>query len=265
MKNILLLLITLITSFNLQAQEVTLNDLRNLKADFEKKYSITLFIEQTPFSISKFESKVITKEFYKDLYEYMIMLDEEMSKYPLKFLWKTRLRAIALVRSLIYNYQLRGAIPDYGREILFFDILNGSDFEIYQRHVIHHEFYHMIEQELNGSAYWKDPIWSDFNHSNFNYGNGGVTMQENANASVFSHPQVGFLNLYSQSGHEEDKAEIFASLFVKQEYTKLKQWSQKDKVLKNKMDYMMKFLIDNNKNFNPFFWDKLHSKTKQSQ
>ena len=90
-------------------------------------------------------------------------------------------------------------------------------------------------------------------------------MQKNANASVFSHPQVGFLNLYSQSGLEEDKAEIFASLFVKQEHNKLKQWSQTDKVLKNKMDYMMKFLIDNNKNFNPSYWDILHSKPKPSQ
>ncbi len=139
---IFIVLTLLLTS----VQAKTLKDLRNLKAGFEKKYSIQLFFEEIPFSTWKIDYEVVTKEYYDELFDYMVLLDEEFSKYPITFLWRTKLRAVSLVRLLVNsaNYTTAG-VPDHIRKILFLDFSLATYDKNYQKHAIHHEFFHMIE------------------------------------------------------------------------------------------------------------------------
>ena len=116
----------------------------------------------------------------------------------------------------------------------------------------------MLEEEFNGDAYWKDPDWVSLNSEDISYGSGGSSVAGNSNMYAYTHPKTGFVNLYSMSAPEEDKAEIFASLFVKSEYEKLSLWSKEDDVLNEKMTYMINFLISKDELFNIDYWMKLH-------
>jgi len=189
----------------------------------------------------------------------MILFDEEFSKYPISFLRKIRLRDVSFVSNLSLNGEERSALPDFKREILFYDFLRGDSNTTYQRHVIHHEFYHMIEEDINSDVYWKDPNWAKLNKPGYKYSIDKRMAEENSSEYKFSHPEQGFLNLYSKSALEEDKAEIFASIFVKEEYKKVREWIKNDEILSNKVKYMKAFLLKVDTSFNESYWNKLHN------
>lgn len=236
------------------------SDIKKLCDKLENKYSIKLYFEEFPATSWKIDYALATRKDYKKLHRYILIFDNEFSKYPKSFLKRTKLSAVVFVKSLAFQKQLRTAIPDYGKEILILDFIRGGYAPIYQKHVIHHEFYHMIEEEFNKSAYWKDPGWAKLNGPKVQYGRGGKTVQKNSKAYLFTHPEKGFVNLYSKSAIEEDKAEIYAALFLKEEYKKLIKWAKKDKSLYKKTKYMKSFLRKLDPKFTEKYWLKLHTK-----
>ncbi|MEM7181421.1 MAG: hypothetical protein AAF518_10950 [Spirochaetota bacterium] len=191
------------------------------------------------------------------LYSYLQLFAKEFSKYPKSFIVRTGLEKIIVVKDLQIYGQLRAAIPDFYRENLLLDFLNSTGYAIYQKHVIHHEYYHMIEEQFNQSPYWQDPSWNRLNPSGTRYGAGGVTVQNQINMYTYSHPRLGFVNLYSLSGLEEDKAEIFASLFVREEWQLVQKWQKTDRVLFAKVRYMQEFLREIDTSFTREYWARL--------
>jgi hypothetical protein len=117
----------------------------------------------------------------------------------------------------------------------------------------------MIEEEFNMDPYWKDPDWAAFNTDSFAYGTGGADMYGTGDVYSYVHPEAGFLNLYSTSGVEEDKAEIFATLFVKSEYDSLTNFIQNDTILLKKKMYMTDFLNKKDSNFTKDYFIRMHS------
>lgn len=221
----------------------------------EKKYSIRLAYENMPKATwDEIKYTVASKSDYERLLKYLRLFRREFNKYPKEFIRESRLKWVVFVKDLSISGQLRTAVPDYKKEILFLDFARGTHSTIYQRHVIHHEFYHMIEEQFNGDAYWKDPNWAKFNDKNFKYGKGGATVQGQSNVYELTHPKKGFINLYSMSALEEDKAEIFASLFVKAESRKIAKCVKKDDILRKKVRYMKTFLFKCCKDMNPQYW-----------
>ena len=259
----ILILASLLLTHSAYAQDYL--DIRRLCSKLASDYSIKVYFEKFPVTSWKINYELATKQDYEKLYNYLLLFDNEFAKYPKSFLKKTKLSAVVFVKSLALKEQLRTAIPDYGKEILILDFLGGDHSSVYQKHVIHHEFYHMIEEEFNRSAYWKGPDWKEFNTSGFRYGQGGKAAQNNSKAYLFTHPRKGFVNLYSQSAVEEDKAEIYATLFIKEEYDKLIEWVKKDKVLSRKMSYMIKFLKKLNSKFSKRYFSRLHKRKKEDK
>ena len=119
----------------------------------------------------------------------------------------------------------------------------------------------MIEEEINGDAYWKDAKWAQLNDPLFKYGRGGASVRD-GRTSLFTHPRNGFINKFSMSGLEEDKAEIYASLFSEEAFRKVAKWMQKDKILRAKVKYMKTFLRSVDKNFDDAYWKNLFKKKK---
>jgi hypothetical protein len=218
---------------------------KSLFGTIEAKYGITLKYQNIPESTWP---SLTYKDLPADdsfLPKYLGYFNSEFNKYSVDFVKITNLKTIAFVKNLAVDGQVRAAAPDYYKEILFLDIYEGNYDEVYQRHVIHHEFYHMIEEQLNGDAYYKDPAWAAFNTEGFNYGKGGK-FERGENAFPFTHPQTGFINIYSMSALEEDKAEIYAALFTDGEKEKLEKWIKEgDTVLENKVRYLTDFLKTN--------------------
>ena len=119
-------------------------------------------------------------------------------------------------------------------ELLYFDVHYSEGDWDYLRVVMHHEFYHNIEEYLYGSSYYKDPAWDALNDAAFEYGSGGA-------ACYTSMPvlQPGFVSAYAMCGLEEDKAETFGYLMTDKNKAEIEDMMQTDPILKNKIDYMV--------------------------
>ena len=250
-KRVLILLIILpcLSSF---AQEITLDKLNKFVSSMEEKYQIKLYIATMPPTTWRIGYEFAQKEDYESLYNYLILFDKEFRKYPLSFLKKTKLEGLAFVKNLSiearYLYDPVSAIPDYKQELLIYDFISGSHDKSYQRQVVHHEFYHMLEEQFNGNAKWKDPVWNSFNKNN-NYYSGGRDY-------FINHPKKGFVSDYSLSALEEDKAEVFSTLFIKENYTKIIAWKTEDKILNKKVNHIKSFLKGIDRKFNDEYWLK---------
>lgn len=193
---------------------------------------------------------------YAQLLKYLTIFQEEFNKYPPEFIRKSNLKWVVIGKNLSYLGQHRASIPDYRREILYYDIAQGSYDTCYQKSVIHHEFYHMIEEEFNGNVYYKDTDWAKLNSKDFKYGKGGKYFNSSISKKVF-HPDPGFITDYSTSGLEEDKAEVYAGLFVEETSACLGDWIKEDEILRNKVNYMKDFLLQHCDEMTSDFWANL--------
>jgi hypothetical protein len=242
-----MLLVSFLSSFF----SIFASNAQNIKAQIEEilselseKYDLVLHYESVPESTwgaNVTARTASSPEDYKNLLQYLKLFKVEWEKYSPTYVQKTNVKEIAFVTELAYAGQVRGAIPDSYKEILYYDFMTGNYNPTYQRHVVHHEYYHMIEEQINGSQYYKDPRWAAFNESSFSYGQGGAYARGSDQYGI-THPRKGFINLYSISGLEEDKAEIYAMLFVEEEYKLVAPWIDEDDILKKKVRYMKAFI-----------------------
>src|SRR5688572_18419339 len=165
---------------------------------------------------------------------YLRQLRTELDLYPRAFLSRSGLRTVAVVKDLAYAGQQRSAVPDPYKGVLYLDATCAAHDAQYERHVIHHEYFHFIQGARYGTPYRIDPTWQSFNPPGFRYGKGGATTRD-ARVTPLTHPAPGFINLYAQSALEEDMAEVFAALRVPPERKLIQQWARQDDVLRKKI------------------------------
>jgi len=171
---------------------------------------------------------------------YLRRVREELDRYPRAFLSRSGLRTVAVVKNLAYAGQPRAALPDPYRGVLYLDATCAADNPQYERHVIHHEYFHYVQGARHGTPYADDPAWRGFNPPDFRYGNGGATTRD-PSVTPLTHPAPGFINLYAQSALEEDMAEVFASMRVPEERRLVEGWARDDEHLRRKVEYLEKF------------------------
>lgn len=171
---------------------------------------------------------------------YLRQLRAELDLYPRAFLARSGLRAVAVVKDLAYAGQQRSAVPDPYKGVLYLDATCAAHDAQYERHVIHHEYFHFIQGARYGTPYRIDPTWQSFNPPGFRYGKGGATTRD-ARVTPLTHPAPGFINLYAQSALEEDMAEVFAALRVPAERKLIERWAREDEVLGKKIAYLEAF------------------------
>jgi hypothetical protein len=152
-----------------------------------------------------------------DLERYAAIFASEFGRYPAELMRKTNLKRVVLCSELKFAAHRRTAIPDFEHDTLYYDVGRGSYDETYVRKVIHHEFYHLIDFLDDGKLY-EDAAWAALNPAGFEYGSGGRNAQGMGSTSLLTDKFSGFLNHYSTTGVEEDKAEIFANLIIAPEY-----------------------------------------------
>ncbi len=93
----------------------------------------------------------------------------------------------------------------------------------------------MIDHRDDGTMF-RDRHWEALNPQGFKYGRGGANTQFDPNTGVDSDRFPGFLNQYSITGIEEDKAEVFANLMVDDDYIQIR--VRTDSVLRKKVELM---------------------------
>ena len=97
--------------------------------------------------------------------------------------------------------------------LLYLDLARGRHADAYTRREIHHEFFHVIDWRDDGKVH-EDSHWAAMKPRGFKYGNGGRNTQNDRTGSILIDKRPGFMNKYSTTGVEEDKAEVFATMIV---------------------------------------------------
>ncbi len=252
MKKKNLICIILLTFFLMSVSTINLSadakiNLGNTLEDIKQKLDLLLGDYGIKFQLGKFSPsetairwahwKYLTDNDVKTTAEFVNVFIEEWSKYPVDFIKKTNLKEIVFVKDLTVSGQKRKAMPDYVGEAVYYDITSGNG--LYAQYVIHHEFYHNVEEDFFGDVYFFDPIWNSYNEDDFEYGQGGYTAYEGVDMGEL---RKGFVTNYSMYGLEEDKAEVFSHLMVAEYYYITMEMIKQDEILRNKVTYMVNFL-----------------------
>lgn len=191
----------------------------------------------------------------EDVRWYAPLLIDEFGFYPQALVSLSRLQRIVLCRSLSFAGQPRQAVPDFQHHVLYLQADKGDDLSLYLRMVIHHEFYHMIDNEV-GTLY-RDPEWDGLNPPSFRYGNGGASVPRIPSEATSSrlYRGGGFVSRYAMAAPEEDKAETFAYLMVR--YGHVMAQARTDVVLRAKVALLKTRLQAWSPEMDEAFWSDL--------
>eukprot|EP00163_Fabomonas_tropica_P024842 TRINITY_DN427_c0_g2_i1.p1 TRINITY_DN427_c0_g2~~TRINITY_DN427_c0_g2_i1.p1 ORF type:complete len:371 (+),score=49.75 TRINITY_DN427_c0_g2_i1:33-1115(+) len=141
---------------------------------------------------------------------------EEFLIYPASVMRAGRVRAVLVCKNLQVNgqtgWQSRTASPSYSMRVMAYD--SGQHEMNYMKHVIHHEFYHMLDYRADGKIYDAVEAWNQFNPAGFSYRNGGATAGADGTTFGQSSSDPSFVSRYATYGIEEDRAETYMKMVV---------------------------------------------------
>lgn len=198
----------------------------------------------------------------KDISDFSALFAAEFSLYPPDLVRRTKLKRIILCADLSFAGEELAGLADSEHDELYLDIGYASEDEPYLRETIHHEFFHIIDYQYDGSGD-DDNRWASLNSANFKYGNGGKSALHLPDTCDLSTEFPGFLNHYSTTAVEEDKAEVFANLIVNFAYVEAR--CKKDRVLRAKVRRMKDLLARFCPAINDQFWEKVKAVKRTEQ
>lgn len=220
----------------------------------QSKYDVPVVLKEPSFPVRISTGTIDGKEARREsVQDYGKLFAEEFSLYPVEFVRRTGLQRIVLCEELSFSGQLRTALPDFENHTLYLDVARGATNKTYMRTVLHHEFFHLVDYADDGEVY-RDANWATLNPETFTYGTGGKNAQSNRDTSRLTDQYPGFLNHYSTTGVEEDKAEIFANLIVRAPY--IQRVVKTDPILTRKVSRMKELLQNFSADLDESFWKK---------
>ena len=165
----------------------------------------------------------------KNLDKKYFIISKNLSIYEKDFLNKINLRFVVLCENLYISEINTAGIPDHKKRTLILDInFNEKYFE----RVIHHELFHIIQN--NFKSIFDEKIWSNFNDKAFEYAECS-TCSDRLGLDLYDKTN-GFLTEYSKSIASEDMAEVFS--FIMTDKLKIKNIAKKDSILSNKIEFI---------------------------
>ncbi len=197
--------------------------------------------------------KPVTQRYLADFAK---LFRAEFAIYSRAFLGDIGVRRVYLCCELTFVDQARMALPEFGSHTLYLDTSALQGGTSYARRVIHHELFHMLDYADDGLVY-ADEAWCRINPSGWKYGTGGKNAQDNHDSSLFTDKYPGFLNHYSTTGVEEDKAEIYASVVVEPRVVDM--LVAKDPVLARKLDRMGVLLAAASPHAGAELWTRIYA------
>src|SRR5262249_40512248 len=140
-------------------------------------YGIETLVADHDFSIHK-ETWNVTGSApqVESLREYARLFEEEFSLYPPELVRRVALRRVILCEKLFCTGLRRAVVPDYFVHDIYVDVTGRGGHKLYQRNVIHHEFFHVINFADDGLRA-EDERWASLNPRGFRYGTGGENAQ----------------------------------------------------------------------------------------
>ncbi len=235
------------------ANSVGFSQPKNL-VELARKFEIEIRTQGEPFPVRNSHGPIAGSDASPQAVDkYKPWLLSEFDLYPVDLIRKVELKRIVLCTDLAFDGQRRNAVPDFDHDTLYLEVIRGDYDPNYMRRVIHHDFFHIVD--------WKDDFklteddrWSALNPQGFRYGSGGATAQEDESAGVLNAKLPGFLNRYSQTAVEEDKAEVFSVMVVQAQH--VAERSQDDRVLNAKMEQIREAMKSFCPSVDDSFWER---------
>jgi hypothetical protein len=170
----------------------------------------------------------------------------ELAKYSQGWVDSSGLKRVALVKHLgrpptTGPCALAGLADFYRSRTVYFSVecTNPAGLRV-QRRAIHHEFWHVMEASIG----LHDPAWAALNDPGFSYGaSSGYDPLRGWGPSGAPPPRPGFVTAYAMYSTQEDQAETYASLFVKEDYALLATWIATDAILNSKVNYIRQLIV----------------------
>jgi hypothetical protein len=182
----------------------------------------------------------------------------ELAKYSQGWVDSSGLKRVALVKHLgsppkTGACALGGLANFYPSRTVYFSIecTNPAGPRV-QRRAIHHEFWHIMEASIG----LHDPAWAALNDPGFSYG--AISGYDPAKGwpSGSPPPLPGFVTAYAMYNAQEDQAETYASLFVKEDSALIAAWIATDAILKSKVEYLRHFIVSIDSTMNSAYLER---------
>jgi hypothetical protein len=188
----------------------------------------------------------------KQVAAYEPTFNKEWSLYPASYVQKAEVHRIVFGVDLSMNGQIRAAVPAFDGDTMYYDPALGSYNNHYQRLVIHHEFFHMVDRRMDRLS--RDAEWAKLNAPGFRYGSGGAAMR-GSGVGDLTDKVTGFVTRYGTSAVEEDKAELFAHMVVDGGY--IKDRIAVDPILAAKVALLRRRLSNFDPSMGDEFWNRI--------
>lgn len=249
-----LILILVVVGFSRVCRATEADESISCLEETAKRYQVDVVFTKTKFPVATSFGQITGMDAdVRTLNKYAALFCREFNVYPPSLIERAQLKRIVLCTELAFAGQRRNAIPDFEHDTLYLEVERGGHNPDYLRKVIHHEFFHIIDYRDDGVVYG-DERWSALNPAAFKYGSGGINAQETPTTSVLTTDYPGFLNHYSTTGVEEDKAEVFANLIAAPDEMQMRE--KTDPVLADKIRTMKELLGKFCPDLNDEFWTK---------
>lgn len=225
-----------------------------LQQEYHAKGEIELVAGSAEFPVAVVAGQIAGKNVPKsDIDIYLYLFRKELGKYPAELLPLVGLKRVVFCRELSVGGQVRAAFADGENATLYLDVRSAVYSETYRRKVIHHEFYHFIDQASRSTP--GDPDWVALNPEGFLYGSAGAAVQGDNKGSLITHPTAGFLDTNALASVVDDKAEIFANLMVND--LKARLLLKQDDLLRTKVQRLKDTLGQFCKQCDEAFWTRV--------
>ncbi len=185
------------------------------------------------------------------LNKYAVLFSKEWNRYPASLISRANVTRIVFCAGLKVDQQERAAVPAFDLDSMYYDPVLGNYNAHYQQTVVHHEFFHMIDQRLRQMRV--DPEWSSLNPTGFKYGTGGKN-NRTTGIGELTKEIPGFLTIYGTTAVEEDKAELFAHMIVDPDF--VMERTKTDSALASKVALLKKRLSQFDPGVTEAFWPK---------
>ena len=200
-----------IKSFQLEKIKGIFKKIEKLLYELFNRLNIELYIPMNKFYFScpsfDLECEPATNS---DLDCYTPLLFMEFWIYGKSFIKQSNLQRINLVHNIEYTNseytQERAGCPEYETSKSITFAIHEKNLA-YIRIVLHHELFHYIDYADDFN--YDDEGWEELNYKGFEYGEGGDSERE---WIKLEKNQKGFINHYSTTALEEDRAEIYQYL-----------------------------------------------------
>ena len=158
------------------------------------------------------------------------IISKNLNRYSKEFLKKINLKYIVMCENLSISGINTAGIPDHVMKTLIVDLKFN---EKYFERVIHHELFHIINDQYK--EIFDEREWIKFNNFEFKYAECS-TCTENIGLEQYKETK-GFFTEYSKSTASEDMAEVYSHMIFLTE-KEVNQIRKSDPILDNKISYI---------------------------